>query len=328
MPFAIRFKHNSLRRVAILSKALYLKSRQVRLVAIVFLVMGTGMQARAATAVTEPTTGITLSVNASGAYSVTTQDPAWTFGGNIGHTVAVMGASTGSDGIGSYQQIIFTYADGASRQGALRTYLGKPIVIFDISYLGLSANTAPFPVLTTFPQGLYHISYDGQFAPHTFNSFGSNSPWLFFDSSGNTFILSPASNFMVASMANADGGHISSGINTGIATLPAGFDHRTMLVVEKGINKAFDTWGHAMTDLQGKVRPANDADPGLKYIGYWTDNGSSYYYNFDTTLGYDGTLLAVRDYLKSQGVPIGYMQIDSWWYPKGGDAHWQYGGGI
>src|SRR5215470_1396288 len=132
MPFVIRFKHNSLRGAATLSKALYLGSPQIRLLSILFLLIGTGAQARAATAVTEPSTGITLSVNSSGAYSVTTQDPAWTFGGNVGHTVAVMGASTGADGIGSYQQIVFTYADGASRQGTLRTYQGKPIVIFDI----------------------------------------------------------------------------------------------------------------------------------------------------------------------------------------------------
>jgi hypothetical protein len=300
-------------------------------VVILFLVLllgGRAGQARAATTVSEPSTGITLSVNASGSYSVTTQDPAWTFAGSTGSTLTILGATTGTDGIGPYQQIAFGYADGSHRQAAIRTYQGKPVVIFEINYLALSPNTSPFPMLSSFPSGLYHLSYDGQFASHTFGGFGASSPWVFFDSSANAFILSPAANFMVASMSSGTGGQIASGINTGIATLPSGFNHSTMLVVDKGINRAYDTWGHALTDLQGKVRPANDADVGLKYLGYWTDNGASYYYNYDPSLGYDGTLLAIRDYLNAQGVPIGYMQVDSWWYPKGADAHWQYGGGI
>jgi hypothetical protein len=35
-----------------------------------------------------------------------------------------------------------------------------------------------------------------------------------------------------------------------------------------------------------------------------------------------GTLLAVRDYYATQAIPIAYMQLDSWWYPKGPGAVW------
>ena len=81
-----------------------------------------------------------------------------------------------------------------------------------------------------------------------------------------------------------------------------------------------------MTDLQGKTRPANDADPTLNYLGYWTDNGATYYYKFDPTLGYAGTLLAVANSFKQEGIPLGYMQLDSWWYPKGSSDTWQGNG--
>jgi hypothetical protein len=327
MQFATHLKRKQMDVCPVVSRGYQFKSLWGTIL-LVLLLIGTAAQARAATTVSDPSTGITLSVNPSGAYSVTTQEPAWTFAGSTGSAVTILNAGAGTDGIGAYQQIAFSYADGSHRQAAIRTYQGRPVVIFEISYLALSPNASPFPTLISFPQGLYHISYDGQFSPHTFGGFGANSPWLFFDSSANAFIVSPAANFMVASMSSPGFGQISSGINSGIATLPSGFNHRTMLVVEKGINRAYDTWGHALTDLQGKVRPANDADVGLKYLGYWTDNGASYYYNYDASLGYDGTLLAVRDYLTAQGVPIGYMQVDSWWYPKGADAHWQYGGGI
>ena len=79
------------------------------------------------------------------------------------------------------------------------------------------------------------------------------------------------------------------------------------------------TW--SLPDLYGKkrLRPANDADIGLKYLRYLTDsNGSGYYYNYDMDKGIrrDAAGRADKDYLADQGVPIHYMQLDSWWYPK------------
>ena len=62
---------------------------------------------------------------------------------------------------------------------------------------------------------------------------------------------------------------------------------------------------------------ANDATPYLERLGYWTDNGAAYYYQYDASQGYTGTLLGVRSYFASLGVPLAYMQLDSWWYPKG-----------
>jgi hypothetical protein len=62
----------------------------------------------------------------------------------------------------------------------------------------------------------------------------------------------------------------------------------------------------------------------LNRFGYWTDNGGDYYYNYDTTKGYAGTLLAIEDHYREQGIPLGYMQLDSWWYEKsnyGMDRH-------
>ena len=71
-----------------------------------------------------------------------------------------------------------------------------------------------------------------------------------------------------------------------------------------------------MTDLAGKKRPANDADLGLRCLGYWTDNGATYYYHYDTALGYAGTLEKLAEHYRRTGVPIRYLQLDSWWYYK------------
>jgi hypothetical protein len=121
---------------------------------------------------------------------------------------------------------------------------------------------------------------------------------------------------------NGDGS-ISCGIQADIPNLPAGFTHRVVLTVQPGINQAFDTWGNALTGLSGKVRPANDATVELAKLGYWTDNGAAYYYNYNPAYGYAGTLLAVRDDFAAVGFPLGYVQLDSWWYPKGVANNWQ-----
>ncbi len=135
-------------------------------------------------------------------------------------------------------------------------------------------------------------------------------------------MLSPADNFLVSRMNESPGGAAEIRIAQRIQTLPAGFSHSTLLVFDKGVNQAFSVWGSALLALGGKLRAANDANVVLAKLGYWTDNGARYYYKFDPQLGYAGTLLAVRDQFAKLGVPLGYMQLDSWWYPKGVNARW------
>jgi len=74
---------------------------------------------------------ITVSVDAQGAYSIASQTPAWTFGGNIGHTLTNIVVHAGSNTIGSYKEITFNYQAGSSRSGGIRTYDKKPIVLFN-----------------------------------------------------------------------------------------------------------------------------------------------------------------------------------------------------
>jgi len=266
------------------------------------------------------TAGITVGVDASGAYTITSQTPAWTFGGTVGQALTGITVHTGSDTIGSYKEVTFSYQ---ARTGAIRAYDSKPIVLFTDTYLSTSANHAPFPQLTTYPQHLHHLSYSGEFADYGFGSLADDSPWIFYDNHENAFLLSAASDFMIASTTQKKDGTIVSGVDPAIESLPAGFTHKTFLVIAQGINNTYETWGHAMTDLQRKVRPANDADTVLNYLGYWTDTGGAYYYNFDHSLGYEQTLLAVRDSFRQQGIPLGYMELDSWFYPKGNAHTWQ-----
>jgi hypothetical protein len=229
----------------------------------------------------------------------------------------------GTDGVGSYNQISFDVPTGTPSHGAIRAYVDRQAVLFSLTYDAAAPNASSFPAFTGYPAGLAHIAYSGSWATPTFTSLPAESPWGFFDSSGNTFIVSPAAHFMTATTSLGPNGAILSGISSQIPSIPQGFQQQALLVIDSGINRAFDTWGQTLTSLQGKTRPANDADITLNRLGYWTDAGAVYYYQTDPSLSYANTLAAVKADFDRQGIALGYMQLDSWFYPKGPAADWQ-----
>jgi len=283
--------------------------------------------------IADHSTGIGITFETDGQYVVSTGIAGWKFGGSLGHPPAAIATHEGSDSLAAYQEITDDYEQDGSKQASIRLYSGKPIVLFSVKYMHEASNTVAFPKVTTYPQTPYHLSYRGEFAEYSFDKLGIDTPWVFFDGARNTFILSPASDFLISTMTRSSSTQnssqeIVSGIDSRIATLPEGFAHSTILVIEPGINRAFETWGSALTRLQGKAHFANDADPILTKLGYWTDNGATYYYKYEPSLGYEKTLLAIRDEFLEKGVPLGYMQLDSWFYPKGAHADWKKFDGI
>jgi hypothetical protein len=269
------------------------------------------------------TAGAQVTVDVQGSYSVTFRQPPWTFAGTLGTRATNLAIASGTDGIGPYGEVTFAFHDSSDKTASIRAYDAAPIVLFTVNYVDGANNAPSFPIFTTVPQLPYHVTYsDLEFAPESFTDLTADSPFVFFDDAADTFILSAATHFMNASTTLSSSGALSSGIDPSIALLPAGFTYRAILVADQGINTAYETWGHALTGLSGKKRPANDATPNLERFGYWTDNGAYYYYQYDTAKGYPGTLLAVRDSFSALGIPLAYMQLDSWWYPKGPQQDW------
>lgn len=280
-------------------------------------------------AISTPVAGLTVYVNMNGTYTITTSSPAWNLSGSVGYPLEHITVTNGIDRLGSYREIQFTYQGKVARMSSIRSYGSHPALLFSTTYLAGSSNSEPFPVFSRYPRDLYHLSYHGTFSRYVFSLQSNDGPWVFFDKQANSLILSPAANFMVARMSLSQQGAIASVIDSGIETLPLGFTHQTMLTFGHGINTTFEAWGHAMTDLGGKVRLANDSNVTLNKLGYWTDNGAGYYYNYIRPLGYAGTLKAIVDQFASQGTPFGYLQLDSWWYDKGFPPQWSNGkGGI
>ncbi len=261
-------------------------------------------------------------IKADGTYELDFSAVDWHLVGRLPEPPETVQSTPGKDAIGTYDAVSATYLGGA-RTAQIRIYQALPIAIFRDVWNSAGANDHPFPAFDKLPPSLMKFSYQRKaFGTYEFGALGSEGPWSLFDQSGNVMMLSPADNYLVSRMNETHGGAAESRIVQTIQTLPAGFSHSTLLVFDEGMNQAFSVWGSALLALGGKQRPANDANVLLAKLGYWTDNGARYYYKFDSQLGYAGTLLAIRDQFKKLGVPLGYMQLDSWWYPKGVNGRW------
>jgi hypothetical protein len=283
----------------------------------------------AAPAAAQTAPRIDVVVEPSGHYSIITHAPEMTFGGDLGVAPTDIRASDGQDRLGAFHAVEFDYGGRTSRIVAYPT-LGA--VLFATTYTPVSLGVGAFPVLDELPALPDRLSYhDTPFSPYQLNTLdqAGDSPWLFFDASGGGFLISPASDFLLSRMALGADGTLTSGLSADLSSLSGSLEHRTLLVVGSGVNHLFDVWGNTLTALHGRARPPNDADLTLGTFGYWTDNGASYYYHFESRLGYAGTLLAVRHELEQRGINLGYLQLDSWWYPKGPNARWDdTAGGI
>lgn len=263
--------------------------------------------------------GIRVAVDeANGTYTVTARSPAWKFSGTVGAPLAAVRESSGKDALGSYHQLAFRWTAEAPRTGALRLYDARPLVQFSLTAPQAAAHLSrDFPAFTTFPQNLHTLSYsEVAMSPPAFQLRNNGTPWFLFDDQAHTAVLSAGSDYLVAQMHGDGKTLIASGLNPSLANLPAGFTHTSWLAVGSGVEATVHQWGRALTQLAGKPRPTDDADFSVKYLGYWTDNGAYYYYNYDKSKGYAGTILALAQRYREEKIPIHYMQLDSWWYQK------------
>ncbi|HTX06426.1 MAG TPA: hypothetical protein VMD06_11420 [Steroidobacteraceae bacterium] len=250
----------------------------------------------------------------SGAYEVRCRDSRCSLAGKLSEKPALITRSSGADELGPWREVD---ARTDLEQAAIRVYESHPIVLFSDKRLRPDRNADVFPSFEALPSGLMKLGFRvDTFAPHEFGSLGAEGPWVLFDQARKTMVLAPADHFLVADMRDAPGNVDVGGIDPTIAALPAGFRHRTLLVLGNGIGATLDAWGRALQVLNGKKPVSNEADVMLRKFGYWTDNGAAYYYHFVPSLGYEGTLLAVRDAYRKLGVAAAYMELDSWWYPK------------
>jgi hypothetical protein len=267
-------------------------------------------------------------IRPNGTYQLSFAPTGWVLIGVLPQPSAKIVSSTGKDAIGPYHEVTAAYLNGA-KAAQIRTYDDRPIAVFRDTWNVKGPNQHPFPTFTELPSKLMRFSYQQTtFGVYQFGSLGPEGPWTLFDEHHNTVVLSPADQFQISRMNLNNDGTAESRVLDTIETLPSGFSHSTIVAFGAGVNEAFAVWGDALLKLGGKARPKNDAGPMLSKLGYWTDNGATYYYKFEPQLGYEETLRSKRQELLKMGIPLGYLQLDSWWYPKGPDARWDAAGSV
>jgi hypothetical protein len=156
----------------------------------------------------------------------------------------------------------------------------------------------------------------------------SNGPLILYTDDLETIVFSPMDHFYAALISFEDG-EIRYGVEGEVDTIPPGFRHRFIMVRGNGVNATIERWGELLRTDRGMLPRDRYADKGLSYLGYWTDNGAYYYYRTEDGKNEQDTMLAVVADAEARGIPLGYLQLDSWWYfkepgtPPGGLILWE-----
>ena len=262
---------------------------------------------------------------AAGTYALQSAQPPLVFKGRVEGSMTDVQSSMGHDRMGAFHNLSFSWSqDGTPVRADVHLYGDQPRVLFVLTFLRPTRQPGRviFPHFQSLPDGLHLFSYQKTFSHPAFEADNSGTPWLFFNDQKDAAVLSPASHFFATDM-QGDGRHSAGvGLNSKLATVPANFSFSSVMVAVHGINAAWDSWGQALLDQGGKTARTNESNIGLRYLGYWTDNGAAYYVKFDPQLGYAGTLLTEVQHLRQQNIPVRYLQLDGWW--TAGDCAHQY----
>jgi len=146
-------------------------------------------------------------------------------------------------------------------------------------------------------------------------------PLLLIAPDGRTLLIAPLDYFHEQLIAvPTDAASLESGLRCGwhgdLCSAPAGFATELAIWAASGPRAALDEWLACLRRRAATQRPSRYADAGLARLSYWTDNGAAYYYRTAKGLDYLTTLERAVDDCEARGLPIGMVQIDSWFYPQ------------
>jgi hypothetical protein len=137
-------------------------------------------------------------------------------------------------------------------------------------------------------------------------------PMMLIAPDGRTLLLAPLSGFHEQILA-VDG--LRWGWHGDLDDVAAGFVTELALWAGSGPRACLDAWGAHLQARYGTRRPSRYADTVGARPSYWTDNGAAYWYRTEPGLDAAGSMVAAVDDLRANGVPLGSVQLDSWFYP-------------
>jgi hypothetical protein len=135
-------------------------------------------------------------------------------------------------------------------------------------------------------------------------------PLLLIGDDGTTLLLA-AVNWFHEQVGAVGPRRVEVGWHGDLASAPAGWSTRLAVVAADGPASALERWASLV-----ERQPADRAVDSLgRHVSYWTDNGAAYWYKTEPGHTVTSGLAATVADLRDRGVPIGSVQLDSWWYP-------------
>ena len=246
-----------------------------------------------------------------------------------------------SDNLGTATSV--TVVDDGAVRCSVRAYADRPLVVFrtealtDVVDLATGAFDQPsvgWPIFTPSdraeggaPDGLRALAFqhcefglpsnvdadlDGFFLlPHRPPT---GWPVVLAAPDGRTLLLAALDAFHDQTVG-LNGGTVRCGWHGDLASVPAGFATDLAVIAGDGPRACIDEWGRILLERAGTVRPGRWADALAAKPSYWTDNGAAYWYKTEPGLDPAGSVVAAVEDLRAKDVPLGAVQLDSWFYP-------------
>jgi hypothetical protein len=139
-------------------------------------------------------------------------------------------------------------------------------------------------------------------------------PMLLCREDGQTLLVAPLQAFH-EQIIGLNGGTLRCGWHGDLEAVPAGFATELGVLAAHGPRAALDAWGQMLLDVAHTVRPGRWPDAVGSRPSYWTDNGSAYWYKTEPGHDISESIVAAVEDLRAKHVPIGAVQLDSWFYP-------------
>lgn len=234
----------------------------------------------------------------------------------------------GRDDVGEFVETSFRKTPTSSLEYLVRVYAGnttEPYAVFLTRAEADVRNKVLFPNFKALPSTFKVLGATGNFGILKANAWSADGLTLALNAEGRGFAVSPLTNVLVSKLTVASG-RWGFGIDPAVRTWPRGLTHKVLFSFGSSPRAILSKWADRYMSFGGVDRAQlyreRAADPLVAKVGYWTDRGANYYYKFEQDLGYEGTLAAMMDEMRAAGVEPGYLQLDSWWYPKGNLQHW------
>src|SRR4051812_34474931 len=135
---------------------------------------------------------------------------------------------------------------------------------------------------------------------------------------GRAIMLAPLDGFheqIIAVGGVDDDAGLRCGWHGDLDDIPAGFATELAVVAGSGPRVCLERLASILRRRANTQRPGRYADELGRRPSYWTDNGAAYWYRTAPGRDVETTLTSAVDDLRARGVPIGVVQLDSWWYP-------------